>query len=230
MKRGTILIIIGALALLGILTFIFGPYVYRDLIVGKVADAPKIETSVTPSANKDISADSAAGTWTVGADSYAGYRSAEVLNGVDITIVGRTSDVTGNVSIADSKVSSGLITVNVKTIATSEPERDSYFRSNVAETRKYPDATFELTTPVALSPSDFTNKKGETEVKGTLTLHGVSKEVSMKVQAVYDGSKVQIAGSIPVAWSDFGMIAPSLGFAEVAKDGSIEFLLNLTKS
>jgi hypothetical protein len=40
---------------------------------------------------------------------------------------------------------------------------------------------------------------------------------------------VDISGSIPVTFADYGIQAPSLGFVRVEDAGSVEFLLRLAK-
>ena len=227
-RRKIALIIVSAAVVLGALAVIVGPYIYRDLIVGEAPATPTVDQPAT-NPNAQISETSAAGTWNVSNGSYAGYRVDEVLRGVNVTVVGRTSDVSGDITIADSKVTSGKITVDVTTIATTEPSRDSYFRSNVVETREFPTATFELIDAIEIPSSDYADKQGEHVINGKLTLHGVTKDVTLTVQAGYDGTQVQIAGSIPTSWADYGMTTPSLGFVEVESSGFIEFLITLTQ-
>ena len=227
-RRRILFIVAGAAVLLGALAIIIGPYIYRDFVVGEAPTAP---TVVKPATNPDaqITAATAEGTWTVSDGSYAGYRVDEVLRGVNVTVVGRTTDVSGTITIADSAVTSGKITVDAATIATSEPSRDSYFRSNVIESSDFPTATFELSNPTQIPNKTYEDKQGDQTVKGKLTLHGVTKEVTLTTQAGYDGTQVQIAGSIPANWNDYGIKAPSLGFAEVESNGFIEFLITLKK-
>lgn len=232
MKRRTIILISlgGFFILLATLAVIFGPYIYRDVIVGEAPDTPTVTVASSDTSASVISAESATGTWKVANGSYAGYRVDEVLRGVDVTVVGRTTDVTGEVIISDSELASGVITVDVSTIATTESARDSYFRSNVVESRKFPTATFTLSGPLTIPESAYSDKKGSGEIKGTLNLHGVSRDVTITIEAGYDGKRAQIAGSIPVSWNDYGMTTPSLGFVEVEKSGFIEFSIYLERT
>jgi len=232
MKKRTILLIVaGVLVLLGVLAFIFGPYIYRDLIVGEAVDTPTVTTSSQTEVNPDevVTADSIAGTWSVGADSYAGYRVNEVLRGVDVTVVGRTSDVAGTITVANSELTAAKITVDVKTIATSESSRDSYFRANVIESNKFPTAVLTLTEPISIPASAYESKKINADVKATINLHGVTKQVTILVEVAYVNGKIQVASSVPTSWSDYGITTPSLGFAEVEDNGFIEFLVNFEK-
>lgn len=51
-----------------------------------------------------------------------------MLNGADVTVVGRTEEVTGDVTIADGELSAGTVEVDVASITTDSDRRDSYFR------------------------------------------------------------------------------------------------------
>ena len=232
MKKRTILLIVaGVLVLLGVLAFIFGPYIYRDLIVGEAVDTPTVTTSSQTEVNPDevVTADSIAGTWSVGMDSYAGYRVNEVLRGVDVTVVGRTSDVAGTITVANSELTAAKITVDAKTITTSESSRDSYFRANVIESNKFPTAVLTLTEPISIPATAYESKKINADVKATINLHGVTKQVTILVEVAYVNGKLQVASSVPTSWSDYGMTTPSLGFVEVEDSGFIEFLVNFEK-
>lgn len=224
-RRKIVLIIVGVLVIVGLLVFIFGPYVYRDYIVGKAPVTPAAE--LPANSTTTLSPDDLAGTWTVAGGSYAGYRVNEALRGVDATVVGRTEKVTGQVTVNDLTLSSGRISVDTASIATDQSARDDFFRGNVLNTSAYPTATFELTKPLKL-PADLTNGQRETvELAGKLTIHGVTRSVTMQVEVGLDGEQAKIAGSIPVTFADYGVTAPDLGFVRVESSGSVEFLLQL---
>ena len=90
------------------------------------------------------------------------------------------------------------MTVDVGSIASTGPGRDSSFREAALQVSQLPKVTFTFTNPVTLD-------------------------------AVLTGHGGQVTGSIPITFSDFGVLAPSLGFVTVESAGSIEFLLNLTQ-
>jgi hypothetical protein len=56
-----------------------------------------------------------AGTWTVGSGSVVGYRVDEVLLGQNATAVGRTSDVTGHLTIAGGTATAAAFSVPMAT-------------------------------------------------------------------------------------------------------------------
>jgi polyisoprenoid-binding protein YceI len=209
-----------AVVVVGGVAAIFGPGWYADRAEDSVADKPSLSASAAPADGADSS-----GTWTVSDGSYAGYRLDEVLRGEDVTVTGRTEDVTGEVTIAESEVTEASIEVKVATIATDSGNRDGYFRENAIEADQFPTATFELTEPAAL-------EEGATEVElvGDLTVHGETKSVTVEAEVGGDGTNaLQVVGSVPITFADFGVEAPNLGFVSVEDTGSVEFSLDLAK-
>jgi hypothetical protein len=59
-------------------------------------------------------------------------------------------------------------------------------------------------------------------------MHGVTKSVTVSLQAALSGDGVQVSGSVPVTFSDFGVDAPSFGFVQVEDSGTVEFLVKAT--
>lgn len=167
------------------------------------------------------------GTWNVGADSTAGYRVHEVLNGADVTVAGTTSEVAGSLTITDGSLTDGEIDVDVASIATDSDRRDAYFRDKAMNVSQYPTATFALDDPVELP--ELTGTPSTVTVDGELTLAGTTQEVTTDLAVVRTSTGVQLSGSVPVTFADYGISAPNLGFVSVDDDGSIEFFLNLAQ-
>ncbi|MCI9887238.1 YceI family protein [Micrococcales bacterium 31B] len=179
-------------------------------------------------AGASIAAADATGTWSVATDSNAGYRVGEVLAGQQVTVTGRTTEVTGTVSIADSKIESGTITVNLTNVATDDEGRDEQFRSLVIDTAANPEATFVLTSPVDLG--DLTGTATDIAATGDLTIKGVTQSVDVTLKAAaLSATSVSVSVDIPLTWTDFGVTPPDLGFVKVENTGSIEALLTLNK-
>lgn len=225
-KRSIGFIVGGAVVVvLGITAAVAGPAIYRDLIVGPADDAPSLDVeSLAPGT---IDENALAGEWTVTDGSFAGYRVDEVLNGTDVTVTGRTNDVTGTVTTTDSEVTEATITVDVASISTDSGSRDSYFRDTAMRVSENPTATFVLTSPISGDGASLDESATVTGT-GVLTLAGVSNEVTVEMTAAVDGATIRIAGQIPITFSDYGVTAPSLGFVQVEDTGFVEFLVVLT--
>jgi len=215
---GAVVVVLGATAAFA------GPVFYRDVIVGEPTAAPT--AALTPGASS-IDTSQLSGDWTIGDGSSAGYRVDEVLNGTDVTVVGSTDEVTGTVTVDGTTITAATIDVDVASIATDSSNRDDYFRGTAMQVGQYPTATFTLTQPIeAAVPAD--GEVSTVDATGDLTLHGVTKTVTVPLQAALSGDGVQVSGSIPITFSDYGVEAPSLGFVKVEDSGSVEFLVAAT--
>ncbi|ROS33800.1 YceI family protein [Curtobacterium sp. PhB78] len=204
---------------------IAGPSIYANTVNGQAAAAPSLQA--TSSASLDAA--DADGTWTSTKTSYAGYRVHEVLQGNDVNVVGRTKDVEGTAEVDGGSLATATVTVQVAKISTPESARDAYFRDTALETDKFPTATFTLTKPVDVSKA-LDGSTQDVTLTGTMDLHGVTKAVTADAQvAVGTGGTVQVAGSVPITFADYGVKAPSLGFVTVDGKGSVEFSLDLQK-
>jgi polyisoprenoid-binding protein YceI len=61
---------------------------------------------------------------------------------------------------------------------------------------------------------------------GPLTLHGVTRTVSIPLSLQLSGSTFEVVGSISFPWSEFGMTAPNFG-SFVTVDGTATMELDL---
>ncbi|WP_420111054.1 YceI family protein [Pseudactinotalea sp.] len=219
-KRTKVLTGIGVGLVVLVVAVLVGTRLYANWVNSNADEAPTLSETGAPTSEQEEPG--VEGDWTVAEGSFAGYRVDEVLNGQDVTVTGRTEDVTGSVTLAGGAVTAGTIEVDLTTVATDESSRDQYFRSEALRTDEFPTATFELTEPaeVVLDGSDL-------ELVGELTVHGVSQQVTATAQAGTSGDGLQVVGSVPITFSDFDVQAPDLGFVVVEDAGAIEFSLEL---
>ena len=196
-------------------------------------------TSTTPvTSSEPGSSTGIAGTWNVASGSQAGYRVREQLANLPAgsDAVGRTSDVTGSITLEASgdgaKLTAGALTVNTQTIASDKQMRDNRLRNEGLQTDQYPTATFTLSQPVDVPASALSGTSANVTLTGDLTLHGVTKSVQIPAQAQLVGDQIQVAGSIAFPLSDFQMTAPNVGgfILSISDQGTLEFLVAFTKS
>jgi polyisoprenoid-binding protein YceI len=217
-----------------------GPFVYIHFIEGPAPaplTLPSLNTTTiagsgtTTAKGGSSTRAGVTGTWLVGSSSQAGYRVQEVLGGQNNTAVGRTSQVTGSISIHGSTVSSASFLVDLRTVHSDQSQRDVQFNDRIMDTAKYPDATFKLTKPVALGSIPALDKTVTEAATGTLTMHGTTRTVMFTVEARYTGSEIQVSGSIPVVFADWNIANPSFaGFVTTQDHGLLEFLLIAKRS
>lgn len=226
MKHKLVIAVVALLALAGIA--VGGSALYAKIENDKAPDALALSTptATTDGTSPGLTEQDLAGTWTVSDGSQAGYRVAEVLNGQDVTVVGRTSDVEGTVTIDGTSLSAADVTVSMTAITTDNSNRDGQFL-DILKTSEFPTATFTLTEPVDIS--GVTEGTTSVQATGELTVAGVSAPVVVTLDAQTTATGVEVSGSIPVTFSDFGVDAPDLGFVKVEDTGTVEMLLTLAK-
>jgi polyisoprenoid-binding protein YceI len=169
------------------------------------------------------------GTWTVGAGTKVQYRIQEKLDGQSNEATGGTSAVTGELAIAGTTVSSASFTVDMTQVSSDESQRDGQFQNRIMNTSKFPTATFELTAPLELTTIPDNLVQVTVKATGKLTLHGTTNTVTFDLLAQRNGAHIEVNGTIPVTFSDYGINNPSGGPASVGNSGDLEFLLILTK-
>lgn len=178
-------------------------------------------TTAAPAAGGDTT--EVSGRWRPTSESVLGYRVKEVLLGQSAEGVGRTSDVTGSMTIDGASVDTVELVADMKTVKSDESRRDGQFQGRIMETATYPTATFKLTQPLVLSNVPTDNAVVDAQATGDLTLHGVTKEVSFTLKAQRDGAKIKVNGTIPIVFADFGIDNPSGGPARTEDNGLLEF-------
>jgi len=167
------------------------------------------------------------GRWQVTAGSAAGFRVRETALGFSNDTVGRTSAVTGSLVLSGGRLTSTVIVVDLTAIKVNgkpQPQVATSLRS-----RRYPEATFTLARPVTLGPAFTAGATIRVTATGRLELNGVSRPVTFTVSSRRDGTALQVAGTIPVAFSAWDITGPA-GFGplgSLANHGVAEFLLIL---
>jgi hypothetical protein len=170
------------------------------------------------------------GTWKPTAESKVGYRAKEVLFGQKTEGVGQTNAVTGTLTIAGSSVTAVDLSADLTKLASSESRRDAQVQGRILETAKFPTAKLKLLKPINFgkAPAEgvAVTQKGSVE----LTVKAVTKTVDVDVSARVKAGKIEIAGSIPLTWADWGINDPSFaGQITVEPNGLMEFIVVFAK-
>jgi polyisoprenoid-binding protein YceI len=232
-KRRWLWLAIGVPVLLVVLA-VGGTFFYIHFIESD--PPPPLTFSSVPASSDGDSASAAPvargadGTWTASESSVVGYRVKEVLFGQDNEAAGRTSAVTGDLTIAGTAVNTAEFTVDMTKVSSDSGQRDGQFRGRIMETSKFPTSTFELTQPIQLPSIPANLEEVSVKATGKLTLHGVTKDVTIDLKARLNGSNLEVNGTIPITFSDYGISNPSGGPASVGDSGQIELLLVFHKS
>jgi polyisoprenoid-binding protein YceI len=207
-----------------------------------VLSAPVLAQDASPAASTGASdvvpaAGSLDGTWTVDpgigsfdygagdfSGSWVGYRAQEELVGVGGAVaVGRTPDVSGSVTLSGTTVTEAQLEADLTTLRSDESMRDGQLAVQGIQTNQFPTATFVLTQPIELGELPAEGTAVEATAVGDLTIHGVTKEVSIPLAAVQQGDIIGVAGSLTFTWDEFGMERPSsMRVVSLADDVTME--------
>ena len=121
-------------------------------------------------------------------------------------LAGRFNDFDGTFSWDRGNPGASVINMNIRTasVDTNWAERDKHIRGeDFLDVDRYPDASFRST--------KFTGDAASGKLEGTLTLHGVSKPVTLEVKAVGEGDdpwggyRAGFAGTTTIDRTDFGI-------------------------
>ncbi len=152
------------------------------------------------------------------ADSKVTYTIQEVLNGVDKTVVGTTSQIAGDilVNLSDPSQSQlGEIRINARTFTSDDTRRDNavvrFVLQSESDANQY--IIYQPTNISALPDSVKLGDKLTFKVTGNLTIAGVTKEVTFDVTASLK-SQDQLIGTTQLTLhrSDFSLSIPSVPF------------------
>ncbi len=215
-------------------------FVFRDTAPDKV----NIESASESVNDKDGASTDLDGSWTVDttigsfdvdaedySSAWVGYRVQEELAGIGAkTAFGRTPDVSGTLTIDGTQATATTVEADLTTLQSDDGRRDGQLSQQAIETSRFPTATFELTEPI-----DFGDvAEGKTisvDAVGNLTLHGVTKEVTVPLQAKLEGDTIVVTGSIDITFADFDIEKPrSAAVLSVEDTGVMELQLFFTKA
>jgi polyisoprenoid-binding protein YceI len=118
-----------------------------------------------------------------------------------LNIAGTTADMT----VADDGTTI-TITVPLANLRTGVELRDKHTKDAV-EADKYPTVTLKVARSALKFPAAGAESSGD--AKGSLTLHGQTKDVTLHYSAKSNGSTLDITGSTRVNVDDFGVKRPS---------------------
>jgi polyisoprenoid-binding protein YceI len=159
---------------------------------------------------------SAADTYEVDpVHSFVIFRCRNLGQAGAVFIYGRFNDVKGTIVVdKDPAKSSVNITINANSIDTGVPDRDNHLKSpDFLNTKQFPTITFKSRKIQAIGKDRY-------RVTGDLTLHGVTRTITVTVEKVGEGKNfkgMQVIGfqtTFTIRRSDFGM----KGLMNVAAD------------
>jgi polyisoprenoid-binding protein YceI len=146
---------------------------------------------------------------------------------------GRFNDFSGTVQMDPKNLPSSSVEFQIKaaSIDTNQPDRDKHLRSaDFFDVEKYPEITFKSK---SIKPAG----KDKYDVTGTLTMHGVSKEVTLPVTylgqaSMKGGARAGFETATTLDRKDYGIVwnrALDTGGALLGDDVKVEINLETMK-
>lgn len=133
-------------------------------------------------------------------------------------------------TVDGGQVTAADIEVDLRTLESDNGTRDSALRSRGLETDRFPTATFSLTGPLTLPAGVLDGERASVDATGDLTVHGVTREVTVALEVELSGTAAAVVGQAAVVLGDFD-IDPPTGFSVLSIDeqGLFEFQIFFTR-
>jgi len=153
--------------------------------------------------------------------SYSVYENLIFENKPNNNAIGKTNAVTGNFQIrtgTSPRVAGMNIIVDLRTLQSDSPRRDSYIQQNTLQTDTYPYATFVSVSTQGL-PASYTD--GQTvnfQLLGNLTMHGKTNAETFAVQGKIDGDTITGTATSTIYMTDFDIQPPSLANIAISQN------------
>lgn len=167
------------------------------------------------------------GTWNVDpAHSRIGFRVKHL--GIS-TVRGEFRDYQGKLAIAEDGTVTASGTVKTSSIDTAEADRDKHLGApDFFDVETYPEITFQSTSIVALGEEIY-------EVTGDLTMHGVTKPLTLKAEIGgfetdhFGNERVGLEATGELSRSDYGMkFNLALGSGNLAVSNKVRLDLDVS--
>jgi polyisoprenoid-binding protein YceI len=229
-RRSPLLLILAGLVLLGViggaagLAYLFlraaPPPAVGVATASPGASQPSSTTGALPTgAVGTIGPDGLDGTWTIDttigsfadfSSSFVGYRVNETFaDNRANTAVGRTPTVSGTLVLNGTSITAVEVTADLTDLKSDDDRRDGRLREQAIETGQFPTATFRLTTAIDLGSVPADGSTFTANATGELTLHGVTRTVTLPIEARLAGDVVTVTGSIDIVFADYAIERPT---------------------
>jgi polyisoprenoid-binding protein YceI len=162
-------------------------------------------------------------------ESVASFQLGEVLFGEDMTVIGSTSEVAGQLLFDPADPGSAQLSeilINARTFETNKSNRDRAMRSGVVLDSGSVEHEFISFVPTSVQGLDGPVAPGDEvsfEVGGDLTIKGTTLPVTFTVSALFEAAdRITGRAEAQVERSDFGIGIPNApGVANVTEDVTI---------
>ena len=232
MVSGGVLAVLGMAAMAAVTVWwnVFRSDAPAEVSLTQAVAATNATTTVAAAVtNAEGRAASLARTWTLAdeGESFVGYRVREELTTIGaFTAVGRTKNLIATLTFDGSAITDVRVEADLSGLQSDNSLRDGALRRQALETNQYPTATFVLTQPIALTGVPAAGEPVTATAAGELTLHEVTRPVSIPIEGQLVNGLVVVVGSTDIRFADYGIATPSAPVvASVEDHGALELQL-----
>jgi polyisoprenoid-binding protein YceI len=208
-----ILIGLVALLLIGVLVIVV---VIRQIVFGGTPTIHRSATEPVVAASPCATIDASSGLSAfrvVTQQSNASYEAHFLVAGQAVpgTVMGITGDVSGEFLLTADEhptIKSMRVVVDLRMLDSGAPERDEHVRNDTLEVNKYPYAIFTVMDAQVLPGSYSEGQMVSFKLKGSLTLHGVTRPTTFDMQGQLANDRVMGSATTLIHLQDFHMKTP----------------------
>jgi polyisoprenoid-binding protein YceI len=146
----------------------------------------------------------------------------EELRGDEVTVVGTTNQVAGQLAVNYSDPTSaqvGVIQINARTLATDVDNRNQAIRNFILNTDAYEFITFAPTSINGLPEAIAPNEAVSFQIVGDLTITDITSEVMFDVTATaVSASELNGSAKTTISRETYGLVIPNVPFVANVED------------
>lgn len=218
-----------AVAVVAFAIVVVGPVVYRVFTHDGVRTGD-FAAKELPAATTDAN-----GSWSIiGGDNSqntsVGFTFDEVLPGSKRTTSASTHQVTGELKVADNKLTSASVVVDMTTLTSDIQRRDINVRRNIISTDDYPEAKFELSKPIDISHIPDSGEWTSVDIPGRMTIRGVTNDVTVTMKVARTEDLVLLSGNLPINRLDYNVRLPQFVAATIQENGELNLRIVAQKN
>lgn len=126
-------------------------------------------------------------------------------------------------SVIDSETGEIAVQLLMRSFLFKKALMQQHFNESYVESHKYPKAIFK---GFILNFNELDDEQSNTEIKGILTLHGKTKEISFSATVHITEDMIKLSGDFTVEVVDFDIKIPAVVRNNIAKVIKVTFNLN----
>lgn len=210
-----------------------GGYAAYDYYAGNHVEVKDVIATPNPASTPSgtaaaVDAAQVDGSWTIQPSSEVYFSVTTSKETVNFSV--KSVEGSWQLNTADATKNTAEGSVDLNTLSSGNSQRDNHVKdADYLQVSDHPKASFAVTSFEQL-PAEW--KEGEAipfKMTGTLTIRGVTKEVTFDSKAQYTQGKINLEGSTVVTFDDFGMKNPHTVVLDTQNDVTVQLRLVLSK-